>query len=102
LIGSAAAGTFYLHRWVRNVVVFTPEPPKVVLVNRPVWMSDFLAETIAHSARPATATSPLDHQALKDAVAVLRHNPWIRNVRQVRRVYRDGPGDTLEIDCDYR
>ena len=33
---------------------------------------------------------------------MLKANPWIREVKQVRRAYRDQPGDTLEVDCEYR
>ncbi|MEO6434885.1 MAG: hypothetical protein ABIP55_03870, partial [Tepidisphaeraceae bacterium] len=29
-------------------------------------------------------------------------NPWIREVTQVRRAYDKSPGDTLEVDCEYR
>src|SRR2546429_5307533 len=39
-------------RYVENKLVPATEPAKVVLKNRPVWMSDFLAEQIARTARP--------------------------------------------------
>ena len=68
------------------------ESPNVVLKNRPVWMSDFLAEQIAKTARPAGTHSAFDHQLLVDTVALLRANPWIRDVRQVRRAYGRKPG----------
>lgn len=29
-------------------------------------------------------------------------NPWISKVYEVRRAFRDKPGDTLVIDCEYR
>lgn len=102
LIGSAAWGYWSLHKQVKTRIAFSPEPPQVVLVNRPVWMSDFLAATIARSVRPPVGHSALDHQMLVDCVALLKHNPWIKDVRQVRRVFVEAPGDTLEVDCDYR
>ena len=97
-----AAGVFLLKRYVDREIAFPKKPPKVVLKQRPVWMSDFLAASIAESVRPAGAHSSFDHQMLVDRVAMLKTNPWIKNVRQVRRGYAQRPGDSLEIDCDYR
>ena len=97
-----AAGVFLLRRYVEREVAFPKKPPTVVLKNRPVWMSDFLASSIAESVRPAGAHSSFDHQMLVDRVAMLKTNPWIRNVAQVRRVHGAKAGDTLEIDASYR
>jgi hypothetical protein len=102
LVIGAGAGYWYLQRYVRTQVAYSPQPPKVVLVNRPVWMSDGLADLIARHVRPAVGQSALDHQMLRDRVAILKNEPWIKQVKQVRRVYGQAPGDTLEIDCDYR
>ncbi len=102
LLAGAAAGYYQLHKYVKTRVAYSPEPPRVVLVNRPVWMSDGLAELIARQIRPAVGQSALDHQMLKDRVAILKNEPWIREVKQVRRVYGNTPGDTLEVDCEYR
>jgi hypothetical protein len=98
----AGLGLWVDHRYVEQKLVFAKQPPKVVLKNRPVWMSDFLAEQIARTARPGGASSAFDHQLLVDTVAQLNANPWIRGVKQVRRVYDKSPGDTIEVDCDYR
>jgi hypothetical protein len=97
-----AAGVFLLRRYVEREVAFPKKPPAVVLKNRPVWMSEFLAASIAEGVRPAGAHSSFDHQMLVDRVAMLKTNPWIKNVRQVRRGYGQRPGDSLEVDCDYR
>lgn len=97
-----AAGVFLLKRYVDREIAFPKKPPAVVLKQRPVWMSEFLADSIAQSVRPAGAHSSFDHQMLVDRVAMLKTNPWIKNVRQVRRTYGTRPGDSLEIDCDYR
>jgi hypothetical protein len=97
-----AAGVFLLKRYVEREVAFPRKPPVVVLKNRPVWMSEFLAASIAQNVRPAGAHSAFDHQMLVDRVAMLKTNPWIKDVRQVRRTYGQRPGDSLEIDCDYR
>ena len=73
----------------------------VELVDRPSWMSDYLARQIAATV-PTRSASPFDHGLLVEAVARLRANPWVRAVRQVRRAYGHAPGDTLVVDCDYR
>jgi hypothetical protein len=78
-----------------------PGPLTVELVDRPAWMSDYLARQIAGTV-PRRAASPFDHDLLVDAVAKLKANPWVRQVRQVRRAYGEGPGDTLVVDCEYR
>jgi hypothetical protein len=91
-----------MRRYVERQVAFTPRPPAVVLKNRPAWMTDFLAMQIAAGVRPSGAHSAFDRKLLVDTTASLRANPWIRKVTAVRRVYGHRPGDTLEIDCEYR
>jgi hypothetical protein len=76
-------------------------PLRIALVNKPVWMSDFLAQQIADTI-PKTSSSAFDHELLLKSVAALKKNPWVAGVNQVRRVYGDQPGDTLEVDCDFR
>ena len=76
-------------------------PLRVALVNKPVWMSDYLAEQIAATV-PKNSSSAFDHDLLVQTADKLRKNPWVAKVNQVRRVYGDRPGDTLEVDCEYR
>ncbi len=73
----------------------------VTIKDKPIWMSDFLAEQIAATV-PRASSSTFDRDLLVAAADKLRENPWVNNVRQVRRVYGQRPGDTLEIDCDFR
>ena len=101
-VGGLGATLFFDREYVEHKVTASPEPPKVVLKNRPVWMSDFLAEQIARTAQPNGTHSVFDHQLLVDTRELLKANPWIADVRQIRRAYGNQPGDTLEIDCDYR
>jgi hypothetical protein len=101
-VATLSAAYVVTHRYVARRLAHPTAPPTVVLKNRPVWMSDILAEQITRLARPAVAHSAFDHQMLVDVTEALRGNPWIRKVRQVRRAYGKLPGDTLEIDCDYR
>ena len=97
----AAAG-YFSRDYVARKIAFPSDPPKVVLMNRPAWMSDLLYEEIVRAAKPAGAHSSFDHQMLVDIDRILRASPWIREVRQIRRTYENAPGDTIEIDCDYR
>jgi hypothetical protein len=76
-------------------------PLRVALVNKPVWMSDYLAEQIAATV-PKNSSSAFDHDLLVQTADKLRKNPWVSEVRQVRRVYGEQPGDTLEVDCEFR
>lgn len=88
--------------YVDRRLAFPTQPPKVVLANRPPWMSDFLAEQIVKSTQPIGLHSAFDRQLLVDTEKALASNPWVRHVNEVRRVYDQKPGDTIEIDCDYR
>jgi len=101
-VAAACGGLYALKNYVEQRLVFPDAPPKVVLVNRPAWMSDFLADQIASLAKPIGTHSTFDRQMLADAARMLESSPWIREVKQVRRAYGDKPGDTIEIDCEYR
>jgi hypothetical protein len=102
LVAGSAVGYSFLRKYVDKRLTFPTNAPQVVLKNRPVWMSDFLAEQIVNLVRPSTGLSTFDQQPLIDTYDLLKHNPWVKDVRQVRRVYRQQPGDTIEIDCEYR
>ncbi len=91
-----------MRNFVDRKLAFPTRPPNVVLVNRPVWMSDLLVEQISKEVQPIGLHSSFDHQLLVDTANALQSNPWIRHVNQVRRAYDEKPGDTIEIDCDYR
>jgi hypothetical protein len=103
---------FCVYAWLRtrdHVVrdlTFARNPPRVVLHERPSWMSDALMNKIIRVAAPDVAHSAFDHQLLVNTASLLQNHPdtapWVRTVRSVRRVYDNAPGDTLEIDCDFR
>ena len=88
-------------KYVEQEVAGPVGPLRVALVNKPVWMSDYLAEQIAETV-PKTSSSAFDHDLLVRAVNALKKNPWVAEVHQVRRVYGEKPGDTLEVDCEFR
>jgi hypothetical protein len=102
ILGGAAVGFYYLRNHVEKQLAFPADPPTVVLKDRPVWMSEALAQQIAASVQPRVARSAMDHQLLKDVAEVLQHNPWVRQVNHVRRIFTNAPGDTIEIDADFR
>ncbi|HZZ43643.1 MAG TPA: hypothetical protein VFE58_11955 [Tepidisphaeraceae bacterium] len=102
MVGLGAASAQFKKYIDKRAMAANPEPPHVVLKNRPAWMSDFLADSITAPVRPDIAKSPFDHQVLVDAVAALKQNPWIREIHDVRRTYTNSPGDTIEVDCEYR
>jgi hypothetical protein len=102
LLGGIGAGYFYADQYVEKKLAVTSQPLIVVLKNRPAWMNDFLVEQIAMIARPVGPHSAFDRQMLVDTAQLLKSNPWVRRVRGVRRAFTHRPGDTLEIDCEYR
>ena len=91
-----------VERHVEKDLAFPAKPPGIVLKARPAWMSDLVAQQIATQVAPRGAHSAFDHDMLVEITRMLKTNPWIMNVRSVRRVYGNAPGDTLELDCDFR
>src|SRR6185369_8086134 len=63
---AAGVGLCFDRKYVEHKLVLAKQPPNVVLKNRPVWMSDLLAEQIIKAAKPAGASSAFDHQLLVD------------------------------------
>ena len=102
LVSVGGVGLHFARQYVERKIVYPTRPPTIVLKNRPVWMTDFLAQQVAESIRPAGIHSTFDARMLADRVKLLKVNPWIRTVRSVRRAYGEKPGDTLEVDCDFR
>ncbi len=102
LLGGAAFGLDRLKLHVERDIAITSDSMIVVIKNRPQWMSDNVVEQIADVARPKGAHSAFDRQMLQDTRKALEADPWIAQVNEVRRAYTNQPGDTLELDCDFR
>lgn len=100
--GVIAAVFFVSQRYVTRNITVTNQPPVIVMSNRPSWMGDALAQQIVDSVAPAVPMKTDDRQGLIDREKLLAVNPWVRKVNMVRRVYRDSPGDTIEVDCEFR
>ena len=94
------------YKYVDRQVATATEPPVIRLLNRPAWMSDYLAERIAIAARPERTASAFDGSLLKDIHTSLTTDPqvaaWIKEVHQIRRTFTQRAGDTIEINCTYR
>ncbi len=101
-LSGIAAGAQWMKRYVERDIAFSTDPLIVVIKNRPRWMTDTVVDQLVAAARPAGGHSAFDHQLLLDVDRALSANPWVAHVNQVRRAYTNKPGDTLEIDCEYR
>ena len=101
-LGSVGYGFHTLRHYVEHRHAFPRQQLGIIIKDRPVWMSHELALQIANEIRPAGLHSAMDHQVLRDVTDGLLHNPWVRSVRQVRRVFNKAPGDAIEVDCEYR
>src|SRR5271170_3040332 len=66
--------------YVDRRLAFPSRPPTVVLVNRPAWMSDFLAGEIIKTNQPIGLHSAFNRQLLVDTAKSLESNPWIKHV----------------------
>lgn len=102
LAGTLGAGFYYARRDVERRLAFPTETPRVVLKNVPPWMSDDTVAELLRSLRPGGPSSAFDQDLLRSRVAILETNPWVGKVNAVRRVFGKGPGDTIEVDCDFR
>src|ERR1700733_2200164 len=102
LLALLGVGFHFMRQYVERDIAFPDHPPRVVLKNRPAWMSDALAIQIATSVKPLGLHSAFDKQLLIDTASILKTNPWVKQVREIRRAYGQKPADTLEIDCEYR
>jgi hypothetical protein len=84
LLVGAGVAIWQAHRYVDRRLAFYDHAPKVVLKERPAWMSDFLAEQIAATAQPLGAHSTFDHQLLVDVADEVNQEP--QGVRPFDRI----------------
>ncbi len=102
LLGGGGFAFYSMREHVVRDLSYPAAPPVLVLKNRPIWMSESLAEQILKSAQPHKSRSALDHELLAEIGQILEHNAWVRDVKQIRRVYGKSAGDTVEVDCESR
>ena len=101
-IGCVVLGLAGLRSVIASQYAANGRSPRVVLVNRPAWMSQAVADEIIDTARVVGVHSVFDQDILIQTAKKLSAEPWIKSVRQVRRCFDQAPGDTLEVDCEYR
>ncbi len=98
LIGSVVQG----RRYAEAKLIGSDVMPRIVLKRPPAWMSADLLARIEQSVSPISPRSSLDHDLLVEITQILRAEPWVKQVNQVRRVYGEQPGNIIEIDCEFR
>ena len=78
--------------------------PQITFVNQPEWMNPDLSARILDSLKPGTrGRSSLDRDLLLEMANVLRAEPWVKEVRSVRRRFAQGqPGAAIEVDAEFR
>jgi hypothetical protein len=76
--------------------------PTFVFTNAPGWIDPKLTDRMLKTLRAGSNRSSLDSRLLEQTAWALRSEPWIKEVRQVRRAFGHGPGDVVEIDAVFR
>jgi hypothetical protein len=102
LVGACAGAFYYMQSYVDETVAAPVDRPQIVFKNRPAWMTEVVEHQLAESFRPGKPKSVFDHDVLVLTTKRLRGSPWIEKVSSVRRTYVKGPGDTIEVDCEFR
>lgn len=101
-VGLLVYGISFSRRYADSHGLTPTTPPKVVFTDPPSWMNDQLRTRLETVATPVVSRSSLDGSVVKDVATVLAAEPWVKTVKQVRRVYGEQAGDTLQIDCEFR
>jgi hypothetical protein len=102
LLALVVTGIYRARAFADDKLARSAAPAHLVFLNKPEWMNADLIARITEAVSPVSSTSSLDHKVLVDTADMLRAHPWVRSVKQVRRVYGAGPGDTIEVDCEFR
>lgn len=97
-----AMGVRFSRDFADRTVLKPVTPVNVRIVNPPAWMNEEVRQRIVQIATPVTAKSSLDQDQVKEIAQILAAEPWVRQVHRVQRIYGKQPGDTLEVDCDFR
>lgn len=102
LIAALAAGWYYgesaLQRYVVQTRPTQTNAEAIVLKNQPGWMHPRVAEDLRVLAAGQLSSDPFDGASLTKTAGVLAEVPWVKEVRQVRRLV-DG---RVEVDAEFR
>ncbi|MEL7237624.1 MAG: hypothetical protein AAGK78_02090 [Planctomycetota bacterium] len=107
LVASVIAGSIIgfhaVSDHVRADLSVPTSAPTMVLLKKPTWMTQVIADDICASISPPSPRSTLDESLLKEIYAKLQQNAWVDQVGSVRRVRDEETGaDTLEVLCSWR
>jgi len=99
----AIVGTVYgWGRLERELTAYATEtrtqPPAVELLRQPAWMSPVTAAKLKSTAEANLSADPMDRVGLVKTAEALSRNPWVAEVRQVRRA----TAGRVVIDATYR
>jgi len=98
-LGVGVGGGFrYLDRYVHRIHRQRPLQLRVEIKNPPHWASQALVTRLCHSTGIVQEDFILDDSLTARWAENLRRNPWVKEVRLLRKRY-DG---VLEIDCQLR
>lgn len=101
VVAACSVSLWLLARHVRGNLVTSDAPPAIRLAHQPAWMSPRLATKIT-SELTAPPRGAMEADVLRHINDQLAANPWVGKVRAVRRLYGRAPGDTIEVDCEFR
>ena len=102
---AVAAIVFVGYRAAWNHVKTSDVPadaPPLVLEGLPAWIEADNERVIRDAAEPVPAANPLDAGALQTVHARLSAEPWVKQVRQVRREPNGRGGTRVVVDAEYR
>ena len=89
-------------RYVEKIERRDSAPSVALAGGAPAWMNATIQEQILAAARPNEPSDATDRRTLAEQAESLARSPWVKTVKSLRRVYGQGPGDTIEIDAVYR
>ena len=101
IIAGGALGLQRLKHYVEKIEQPTSSMT-IVIKNRPRWMTTPVIDDLVARTRPTGPYSVFDRELLVKVRKSLEADPWVEHVNRVRRAYSNEPGDTIEIDCDFR
>lgn len=102
IVASLAAGWYFGEQSLQDYVKATrptaATQENVVIKNQPTWMHPRVAKDLRALTAGQLSADPFDNQSLSKAAGVLGQVPWVKEVRQVRRL-ADG---RVEVDAVFR
>lgn len=103
LVGTlAVTGFMASDKYVKTIEKSETAPAVAIAGGAPAWMNGQIEEQILSAVRTDKPSQPTDRQTLEERAKTLAASPWVKQVKSVRRTYGNGPGDTIEINAEFR